>query len=92
MHGRFEAFISEVTSAPQYLTGIRQQPHVVSQMQAFEHGLRLIEQRATDDPAMLDCFDEICCIVDRGDLSMKQRILAVVEVLRRLCDVSRSIN
>jgi hypothetical protein len=89
---KLERFIREIRSAPQFVAWVKQRPDGEAQMQAVETGLRFVDQRADDDPEMLASFDEICRLIDRQDLSIKQRLLAVKEVFVRLREAGRVLN
>jgi len=89
---KLEAFISEISTAPQYRDAVSQQPELQTQVDAFASALRFLDQKAAEDADMLESFDEICRIIDRCDLSIKQRMLAVREVFIRLRAAGRTIN
>jgi hypothetical protein len=92
MNIKFEAFIAEVTSAPQFVAALETHPQLKGEMDALERGLRHVDQMADEDPCMVESFDQIVAIIERGDLSIKQRLIQIGNVARSLRDAGRTVN
>jgi len=89
---KIAAFIAEVTGAPPFVAALETHLELKGDMEAFERGLRHVDRKADEDPCMVESFDQIVAIIERGDLSIKQRILGVCEVFRQLRDAGRTVN
>jgi hypothetical protein len=92
MNVKLEAFIAEVTSAPPFVAALETHPELKGQMDALERALRHVDQKADEDPCMIESFDQILAIIERSDLSIKTRLIQIGNVLRALRDAGRTVN
>jgi hypothetical protein len=79
-------FISEISSTPSFIAVAASDPQWSNHLANIERALNGIDQRADDEPAMIEIVDEIQAVIARNDLSLKQRLLKVGELLTKVRD------
>jgi hypothetical protein len=86
MSTKIDAFLAELRSLPGFVAASAANPKWTADLAAVERGLNAVDREADNNPAMLDALDKIQEVIDRRDLSLKQRLLAIAELLVRVRD------
>src|SRR6266705_2649360 len=86
MSTKIDAFISEIRARPEFVAAAALDPKKSDDLDTIEYGLNVIDRWADDDPATVDIFDKIQNVIGRGDLSIKQRLLEMGELLTQFRD------
>jgi hypothetical protein len=81
-----EAFLKEVREAPEFIAGVAADPQKLEDFSAIERGIEAIERLADRQPIFLDDIDRLSALVSRSDLSIKQRLLESIEIMRAVRD------
>jgi hypothetical protein len=89
---KIEAFLTEVRNAPGFVEASIADPKWLDQLAGIERGLKTVDREADNDPAMLDALDEIQAVIDRADLTLKQRLLKVGRILGELRDTLKIVH
>jgi hypothetical protein len=92
MSTKIESFITEVRNMSGFVSASAADPRWIEQLAAIERGLNTVDREADNNPAMLEALDKIQDVISRSDLSIKQRLLAIVEVLVRLRDTIKIVH
>lgn len=75
------AFLSTVREHPKFIAAARERPIFAEHFDAMETGLRALYADGGDNVKALETLDRITATVSRGDLSLKQRLVALAEIL-----------
>ena len=89
---RLAALMAEVQGAPPVIAAVAADPKWAIELAAIERGLSAVDAQASDDPLMLETLDLILAMIARKDISMKQRLLKLEEIFRRVRDAGRIIH
>jgi hypothetical protein len=89
MSTKIEAFIAELQRMPKFVAASATDPHWIAELAAIERGLIAIEQKADDDPQMLDAFDKI--EEDRSPSARVVRKLSTFKDREHCSSVARSL-
>jgi hypothetical protein len=81
MSTKIDSFITEARNMPGFVAASATDPNWIEQLAGIERGLNAIDRAADNNPAMLDALDKIHAVISRSDLSIKQRLLAIGELL-----------
>jgi len=92
MGAKIDAFISEILAQPGFIAAAASDPQWSNHLDNIERGLNGIDQRADDEPAMIEIVDEIQTVIAPNDLSLKQRLLRVEKLLAKARDAGRIIH
>ncbi|MBR0936685.1 hypothetical protein [Bradyrhizobium jicamae] len=79
MNDRLEAFLAEIEAAPKFIDAVRASPAVQKYLDALEWGLNGLS--LIDDPNAIEMIDAAVKVVDRKDMTLKERALAIVSLL-----------
>jgi hypothetical protein len=88
MTDKIDAFIAEIRARPEFIAGVAADPKKADDLAAMERGLVTVY----GNPEMIEVFDKIEAVIDRRDLSMKERLLEIGKILTLVRDAGRSVN
>lgn len=77
-----EAFLAEMRADPKFIAGIACDPRILADFEEAERGLRSIYSRGTDDPRLIEFWDDVRRIVARDD-TIKARLSAIQTLMIR---------
>ena len=83
-----DAFLAKIRNAPEFVSACAADPNFSNHLEAIESALNLIDRKANDDPHMIEMFDRVQTVISRDDLSIKQRLVAVMKVFAELRDAA----
>jgi hypothetical protein len=86
MSNKIDVFLTEVRNMPKFVAASAIDPKWTEQLAAVERLLNAIDRKADDDPATIEIFDKILAVIDRSNLSLKERLLAIVELFVQFRD------
>jgi hypothetical protein len=87
MSARTDAFLAEIRAMPNFVAAAATDSKWGKHLDNIERGINAIDRRADDDPATIDILDRIHALLDRGDLSMKKRLLGLYKLLVEFRDI-----
>ena len=87
-----DEFIAEVRGSPQFVAALAADAKWEHELLAIVNGLIAVDKQADDDALMLEALDKIQAVVSQSDLSIKQRLLEVEQILRGLRDAGRNVH
>jgi butyrate kinase len=88
MTAKIDTFIAEIRSRPEFIAAVAVDPKKSDELEAIANGIEAVYR----NPEMIAAFDEIQNVIDRRDLSMKQRLLEIGKILAKARDSGRSVN
>jgi hypothetical protein len=88
MTAKIDKFIAEIRSRPAFIDAAVVDPQKLNELAAIERGLFAVYR----NPEMIEIFDKIQAVIDRGDLSLKERLLDIGKLLTQARDAGRSVN
>lgn len=88
MTPKIDTFIAEIRTRPEFTAGVAADPKKADDLAAIEDGLVALYR----DASLVDAFDKLEAAIDRRDLSMKQKLLAIGKILTAARDAGRSVN
>ena len=77
MSAKIDAFLEEVRNMPGFVAASATDPKWIAELDAIKRVLNAIDRKADDDPQTIEIFDKLLIVVERSDLSLKQRLLEV---------------
>jgi hypothetical protein len=86
MSAKIEAFLTEIRNMPGFVAASAIDPKWIAELDAIERMLNAIDRKADDDPQTIEIFDKLLIVIDRNDLSLKQRLLEVGKLLVQFRD------
>jgi hypothetical protein len=92
MSTKIDSFITEVRNMPGFVAASAIDPTWLETLEGMERCLDAIDRNADTNPVMLDTLDDIQAVIDRSDLTLKQRLLKIVELLVRVRDTIKIVN
>jgi len=92
MTDAIDAFIDGIKSAPQFVAAAASDPVYAQHLEAIEFGLNEIDRRANDDPEMIEAYDKAMAIISDNRRTLKQRLLALGDLLAPLRDKLRGVH
>ena len=88
MTDKINAFIAEIRTSPKIIAGVAQDPTLSDHLDAIERGIEEVQRR----DELIEIFDKIQAVIDRGDLSMHTRLIEIGKLLTEARDAGRSVN
>jgi hypothetical protein len=88
MTAKIDAFIAEIRLRPAFIDAAAADSKKLDELDAIERGLLAVYR----NPEMIEIFDKIQAVIDRGDLSLKERLLDIGKLLTQARDAGRSVN
>jgi hypothetical protein len=79
-----DAFIAEIRAHPKFIAGCQADNGFLDQVDSLEEFL--LRLCRADRAEMIEASDEVCGLVGRCDVPIKQRLLGVLPILTRLKD------
>ena len=77
-----ELFLAQIRADPKFIAGIASDPRILADFEEAEGGLRSVYARGTDDPRLIELWDDVRHVVARND-TIKARLLAIHAVMVR---------
>jgi hypothetical protein len=87
-----DAFFAEIRSWPRFVDAASADPAWLNVVSKLEGDIDEVLRRAGEDPAWLDCYDDILAIVRKRDISVKERLLGIIGPLATIRDNGRTVN
>lgn len=78
-----EVFLDQIRSSAKFIAAVAQHPHLFAHMNAVEFAIVRIHELGDDDPVWLDRYDQIRALLARESMTIKQRLLALGEILEQ---------
>jgi hypothetical protein len=88
MTDKIDAFLAEIRAHPKFIEAAATNPTKVEEFAAMEKGLAILHR----EPEFVDLFDKLVAVLDRRDLSIKQRLDEISKILLQARDAGRSVN
>ena len=77
-----EAFLAQIRSSTKFVAAVAQHPDLVAHLGAVELAIMHINELGDDDGVWLDRYDQIRAILARESMTVKERLLALGEIMR----------
>jgi hypothetical protein len=87
MNSKIDNFISEIRNSPQYLAAAAESSVWAGHISSIEYGLREIDRRSCDDPAMAEAIDKVIAAISDDDQHLGQRLRDLGALAARLRDI-----
>jgi hypothetical protein len=86
VNDHIDRFISSIRIWPAFVAAAASDPQWSNHLDNIERGLNGIDQKADDDPRLIEILDEMLAVVARDDLSLKERLLMVGKLFVQVRD------
>jgi hypothetical protein len=88
MNAKIDAFVEQIRKRPKFVAAAASDPKWIGQLEAIRQFLHAVHR----NPEMIGASDKILAVIDRSDLSLKQRVLAVGKLLTQIRDTIKIVH
>jgi hypothetical protein len=85
---KLDAFIANIRSSPKFAAAAASDSQWTDHLEAMERAFAALYR----NPEMIDAFDDLQAVIDRRDLSTKQKLIEIGKILTQVRDGGRSVN
>jgi hypothetical protein len=88
MTAKIDAFIADIRSSPKFAAAAASDSQWSDHLEAMERAFAALYR----NPEMIDALDKLQAVIDRRDLSMKEKLIEIGKTLTEVRDAGRSVN
>jgi hypothetical protein len=76
-----EQFVDDIRGKPWFVEGAATRPEMIDHLDAVERAVVVTYELGNADPVWIGRYDEISTLVARDDMTIKERLLALAEIM-----------